>query len=284
MGDRGLLRQTRSQDALPAAAREFLDAGVEMLAIAGGDGSVHATLNAFLPVYGPTPLPPLLIVPAGTINNLSCEIGMRRSGLTILREALLGEVGRPFQLAQRMLMRVNEGYGFLYGCGFPARLLESYYGAPRQSVGMAFLQVLRAVGCAAWGRGMGKNLFGRVRARITVDGKGWDMEDLLFVLAATISKIGLNFRPCHRAPTSGNAFHLVASVSPLGPLLRRVHRLYLGRPLQLAGCVDALAREVLIELERPLRHMVDGELKEEVRLHRILGDRAISFVVGWGEA
>jgi diacylglycerol kinase family enzyme len=149
---------------------------------------------------------------------------------------------------------------------------------------MALLHVLRAIGCAALGRGMGKGLFGRMRGRITLDGKDGEMDDLLFVLAATLSKIGLNFRPCHLAATSGNGFHLLASTSPLGPLLRRVHRLYLGRPLELAGCVDALAREVLIELEKPFRYMVDGELKGVAQRHRIQVDRAISFVVGWGDA
>jgi diacylglycerol kinase family enzyme len=149
---------------------------------------------------------------------------------------------------------------------------------------MALLHVLRAIGSAAWGRGRGRGLFERVRARITLDGKDREMDDLLFVLAATLSKIGLNFRPCHLAATSGNAIHLLASDSPLGPLLRRVHRLYLGRPLGLSGCVDGLAQEVLIELERPLRYMVDGELKEVAQRHRIQGDRAISFVVGWGKA
>ena len=284
MGDRGPLWKTEGRAELPDAARAFFEAGVEVLALAGGDGTVHAALNAFLPVYGTAPLPPILIVQAGTINNMSAEIGMRRSGLKVLHDFLNGRMERPLRLVRRTLMRVNDHHGFLYGSGFPTRLLERYYQAPRQSPARALMLVLRSLACAGWQSGMEESLFGRMKAQITVDGKSREMEDLIFVLASTILKIGLNFRPCHLALSSENAFHLMASSSSLRSLCWGVHRLYLGRPLGVEGCLDTLAREVLIELDVSIPYMVDGELKERARTHLIQKDRAVSFVVDLGEA
>ncbi len=279
IGDKGILRMTKTKGELSAVAMAFFEAGIKVLAIAGGDGTLHATLNAFLPVFGSSPFPTILIIKAGTINNMSSEIGMRRSGLELLHDILLVGPERPFRKVRRMLIRVNNEYGFLYGSGVPAQLLKRYYGAPRQDSMRAILLVTHAIFNAAFRSERAKDLFGRIKARLTIDGSCWEGKDLSFILASTIAKIGLNFRPCYLALNPRKAFHLVASSSSVKKLVWKVHRLYLGRPLRIEGCLDTLAHEVCIESDCPLPYMIDGELKEAAPIHLLKGDREVSFIV-----
>ncbi len=276
---KGILKITRAKGELPAVARAFFDAGVDVLAVAGGDGTLHATLNAFLPAFGSSPFPQVLIIKAGTINNMSSEVGMGQSGLKVLGDILTDGHQRPFKKVRRMLMRVNDEYGFLYGSGIPARMLNSYYGAPRQDSMRAILLVARTIFNAVFGSSRANDLFGRMKARITIDGSCQGEKDLFFILAATIAKIGLNFRPCYLALNPRNAFHLIAGSSSVKKLAWRAHCFYLGRPLRLEGCLDTLAREVCIESDAPLPYMVDGELKEAASIHLLRADREISFIV-----
>jgi diacylglycerol kinase family enzyme len=279
MSNCGLLRNTQRINELEPVAREFLEAGVEVLAIAGGDGTLHATLNAFLPVYGSCPLPPILIVQAGTMNNMSSEIRMMRPGLKVLNELRKGAQVKAVPKIHRMLMRINDHYGFLYGVGFPARLLKRYYEAPRQCIASALLLLSRSIFYAALRPEMAGDLFGRLKARLIVDGNPREEENLLYILASTILQVGLRFKPCHLALNSERAFHLMICSSRLTKLVSRVHRIYSGRPLDVEGCIDALAMQACIEFDAPTPYMVDGELKKDARRHLIRRDRVVSFIV-----
>jgi len=278
MGNRGIIKVTGGKGELTEAASAFLDKGVEILAVAGGDGTLHATLNAFLPVFGGTPFPIILLVQAGTINNMSSELNMKRSGLDILHDILKEEKEITLRKVSRRLMLVNEEYGFLYGSGFPVSFLKRYYGAPRQGMGTAIYCIFSSIFYAAFCPERGGELFKRSRARITLDGDLEGEEEFLFIIASTILNIGLNFRPCYLALNREGLLHIIASSSEIRRILPRLGRIYLGRPLEIDCSIDKLAREALIEMDIPSPYMVDGEIKRPAKRHLLKAGMEVSFI------
>jgi len=116
--------------------------------IAGGDGSVHQTLSKLLLEYerSPnTPLPQILVIPIGTMNNLATTIGLTRLPAVKLAELLAAKIreNQPLDITHVSPLKINDEYGFLYGSGLPVNFLQKYYEIPR-SGGETGLKVILA--------------------------------------------------------------------------------------------------------------------------------------------
>lgn len=278
-GSRFMVRFTTKKAELSELASEFLDARIEVLAVAGGDGTLHAVINALLPFYGEATFPHILIIKAGTINNMTSELKMKGSGLRILRELMTGRDEITVKTVNRRILHVNSECGFLYGSGFPVLFLERYYGAKRQGILTALSIICSSIFYAAFFPESKRELFQRQRARITIDEGIKEEGEFIFIIASTILKIGLNFSPCYLALSRSNTFHIIGSSSSLRDILLKLWRIYMGRPLLIDGSMDYLASEVSIELDRPSPYMVDGEIKMPSKRHIIRIGRELSFIV-----
>ena len=67
----GIVRQARTLDEIADIAREFRGSGIDILGIDGGDGTIHHTISAFIPIYGDAGLPPIAILRGGTMNTIA---------------------------------------------------------------------------------------------------------------------------------------------------------------------------------------------------------------------
>ncbi|HVS14016.1 MAG TPA: diacylglycerol kinase family protein [Thermoanaerobaculia bacterium] len=74
------------RDQVPAALADALEAGIERLVIAGGDGTVHQVVEALAPGFPPIEL---AILPLGTGNDLARSLGLA-DGLEEAIDAALG--------------------------------------------------------------------------------------------------------------------------------------------------------------------------------------------------
>jgi diacylglycerol kinase (ATP) len=109
-------------DDIPAVLAEFAAAGVSLLTVSGGDGTVQATMTALV-AHSPFPTPPPLAVLAGGMTNVTGHrLGIPdkpdRGLATLLRQR---EMGRDMILRRHPLLsvRVSEAaeaqYGLLLG-------------------------------------------------------------------------------------------------------------------------------------------------------------------------
>lgn len=121
-----LYRGPRTLPALAQALREFRDAGVELLVVDGGDGTVRDVLTCANDVFAGK-LPRLAVVPSGKTNALALDLGLPADwsvqdaldaalhGNTVARapvEILRGDAAEP------------ELCGFLFGAGAFVRATE----------------------------------------------------------------------------------------------------------------------------------------------------------------
>jgi len=137
-------------------------AALDLLAIAGGDGTINEAVNGLMSVSGAgaTSSLPLCIVPLGTANVLAREIGQRFSPAVAARTALRGRQRQVF------LGQANgRCFTIMAGAGFDAHVVANVSTALKQRVGkLAYV----------WEAFRQLFLFPYSRYRVTVDGKAYD--------------------------------------------------------------------------------------------------------------
>jgi len=137
-------------------------ATLDLLAIAGGDGTINEAVNGLMSVSGAgaTSSLPLCIVPLGTANVLAREIGQRFSPAVAARTALLGRQRQVF------LGQANgRCFTIMVGAGFDAHVVANVSTALKQRVGkLAYV----------WEAFRQLFLFPYSRYLVTVDGKAYD--------------------------------------------------------------------------------------------------------------
>lgn len=108
---------TRSIDEIAGACTQAASGKPSVVGICGGDGTVTRVLTG---LYGAFEnLPPLLIIPGGTMNYLANHLC---ANLGNLESALEGS----FQTSDHGCLAINNRIGFLFGTGFIPALLQRY--------------------------------------------------------------------------------------------------------------------------------------------------------------
>lgn len=118
----GLHRVTADCAAVAPALAALRAAGVDILAINGGDGTVATVLGQLLQQEDWPRLPAILILPAGTANMTAGDVGMRGSLRAAVRRFCAWDPRRDAAASlQRRMLRLRDGgrtrHGFFLGGG-----------------------------------------------------------------------------------------------------------------------------------------------------------------------
>lgn len=151
--DDPLWREAPTGESVPKLVAELVDAGVDLLFVWGGDGTVQQCINA----VGTAPVA-LAIMPAGTANLLAGNLGIP----TDLEAAVdIGLSGRRQKLD---LGTVNgERFSVMAGVGFDALMIRDADAGLKDRLGrLAYVAT-----------GIGSIKRDAVQARVTIDGTTW---------------------------------------------------------------------------------------------------------------
>src|SRR5262249_28028590 len=77
LGDTGRVLAPRSLDELTTIAAELRRESPSVIAVHGGDGTLHKVLTALVPAWGGAPMPPLAVLCGGTMNVVASSLGIR---------------------------------------------------------------------------------------------------------------------------------------------------------------------------------------------------------------
>ena len=77
-----------SLEQLPHTIERLKEEEIDILGISGGDGTIHQVLCALYKVYGNNPWPQIALLPSGTMNNISREMGIKGKSTTLLRKTM----------------------------------------------------------------------------------------------------------------------------------------------------------------------------------------------------
>lgn len=199
MGFDAMVRSPRKLPDLSRALLDFADAGIELLVVDGGDGTVRDALTCAYPIFGDA-MPLLAVVPSGKTNALALDLGLP-ADWTIADAIEAAERGRVRTRRPVDIVRAGSPgpdlRGFLFGAGAFVRATGL---AQRTHKAGAFNGL--AVGLSL-GWGIAQTMFGGrdndwragERMRIAVEGRPAMERDFYILFGSTLERLPLNVKP-----------------------------------------------------------------------------------------
>lgn len=233
---------TEAEGAACELAREMAQAGCEVVAAAGGDGTINEVVQGLVGTGAA-----LAVIPAGLANVWALDLGLKGphgSLSQLLREGLVFDTDLGAANGRQFLM--------MAGIGFDAEVVNSVISEHKQRwAQLAYV--------AAAVRGLGR--WQRVEARVAIDGCPRLTMDLFGVVVTNVNKYGgvLDLAPASKL--DDGLFDAIV-FRDAGPA-RRVRSALLAdhRVRGLDGCASTFVCEQLeIETTRPLLVHVDAEM------------------------
>jgi len=280
LGETGHVLSPASSDALASEAQKVAQAQPSIIGVHGGDGTLHWTITALVRAYGERPLPPLALLPGGTMNVVASSLGILAQPEALLAQLVADEkAARPPDVVARRCLKIQGEYGFVFGTGLITNFLQEYYAGGDYGARRAIWILVRSILSEATTRRYSKRIFRRFHGRVFVDGEILPWTALLGLGAATVREVGLGFKLNHRADDHPGRFSVLAiHSSPLGLTwdLRAVRQ---GRGMSPRRAWSAVATRLVIEPDEPeTLYTVDGDLyRARGNLSVELGP-ALSFV------
>lgn len=260
-----LVDQPKSPEALVAALSRFCDAGVELVIVDGGDGTIREVLSAMpASTYGEQ-RPTMALVPSGKTNILAFDLGL---GKEWTLDQILAEAGRPSpKMAQRCPLRVTRAggdtpplSGFVFGAAafvlskYTAEELHRWRVFRNLAIGLTMLdavfELMISRGDGLWRRGQ--------RLSLSLDGEPPAEHASMLLMATTLERLPFAMRPFGPARPGLKVLDVDA---PPRALARAVWRVLWGKDtvwLERRGYRRREAEALTLNLEAEV--VLDGEL------------------------
>jgi len=262
VGDRGHVLAPKTIEELDAMAAEIRKSPPTVVAVHGGDGTLHKTVTALGRAFGTDPLPPIAILCGGTMNVVATSLRIRERAsvfLTAIVEA--DRSGQPLETIRRRCLRIGAELGFLFGSGLPANFLAEYYAPSGYGPGRALLLLARAFFSALWHGPFIQRLFKRFEGSVRVDGALLEQTAFVGLMAGTVREVGLGFKLVHRADDDPERFGVLAMHSAVLSLAFDVRAVQNGRGIAPSRAFSAVASQMDIQSKNgSIAYTIDGDL------------------------
>ncbi len=280
VGQGGDVQSTGTLDDAREAAEAFKRFDIDIVAISGGDGTAHRTIQLLLEVYGDTPLPPILLVPSGTQNMVPGSFGIRGSSVsTMLLTLARYRHGAPLRCVKRNMLRVNDHYSFMFGIGIAPRFLELYYKRKATSIPGATKLVSELAISAVRGGPLASGLIAPFTLHYRVDDGARETREVHSVFCSFIEELSLRFKVFPRAGWDANVFEVALVEGHPSVVALSLPRIWLGAVKLRPGINRHLARSIELDLDRPEIYTLDGELYPPTDHFSVTAGPELKFVV-----
>ena len=237
----------------------------ELVALAGGDGTLMAALSAFHRASAGRPLPAFAILPFGTVSTIARNVGIKGRGVRYAQQAL-GRLaaGHGTKRLQRTLKvrdaSGDERIGFIFATGLVARFFEEYDRQDKKGLGTAAKLAARLFGGAVLGTSHARHVIAPQPMELVVDGTRAPGNRFSLVATSVLEDLGLSMRLTPRARARPGKLQIVASTRDAQNLATQVPFVLAGRPLWGMGHVDVLAEALRLSFTGPLTsYVLDGD-------------------------
>ena len=270
-----LVYETGSLDELPDVCRELCAAGVETVALSGGDGAVHRGLSATIAVWK-GPAPTIAILPAGTMNTVARGLGVRGGPLHVLERAVSNN---PVLRVRRPIDAGLGRLGFLVGMGFWARFLQAYDAGSGPGGVRAAAVLARGLASTVVRGPFVREMFAPIEAVVDWNGERLEHERFTMIAAGVVPSVGLAFSPFRGVLDAPESLHALAFSSSPARVARQLPALFRGRA-PAAPDRGGLVETLRVVASMPLVWAIDGDVQEPTSDLTLTCGPALSFVIG----
>ena len=238
VGPNGMVRAFGMPGDLVEIVGEFQEAGVNAVAINGGDGTVGAVLTEIFHSWvGPKPL--LIPLCGGSLNSTARALGQSNG---VDASVQLGNVVRRLESGGRGLTtrelavlggddarRARRAYGFLFGCGLVYDYVDRIESLGNTGTLNSLLGSLMMTGQAVLNAGAAKQVFADKPAEVEVDGRVEQVESFKTAVACSAIMLPPSIcpLPSNIADADGQFVYLVNGMER-GDLLRNLFPILRG--------------------------------------------------------
>ena len=257
--DKDLVRLPDSFEKMDAAMEHFRNSKVDVIAINGGDGTVHVALTSMMKVYNGLPLPKIAILKGGTMNMTATNLKLRGNTVSIFKRVVKAYKERELNCRQISLLKVNDRYGFIFGSGAVCTFMDLYHRSSNPSPLVAAKSVLAMAGSMIVHGKLAKEFFTPAWQEINVDGFSFGKEPYLAFLITTLPSVGLGMDLTFRAKMDLMKAQLIA-FRDKARIVPQVARVWLGCPLPPDVADDTIGKKFFINGEKSFRYTLDGDM------------------------
>ncbi len=264
LAGRGLVAESKDLDHIKRVAEDFRKEGVDLVAVAGGDGTAGITIAAFHDVFGDD-MPPFAMLRGGTMNTVSNALHLPRGTPEKNLARLLAQTsnGVAATTTSRATLRADGRVGFLFGTGVFASFLREYYKRGNNDPSaVTAAETIGFMAASALVQGaLIKKLATPDTLTLEVDGQRFPTNQYLAVTAGTVEQVGLGFSPFYLADRFRGAFHLLALTGTTSQVVRELPKVWLGLPVKPSNGMNLVARRAVLECPTGnVDYMVDGDV------------------------
>jgi diacylglycerol kinase family enzyme len=262
VGDRGRVFAAKTIEELDSMAAEIKRAKPSVIAVHGGDGTLHKSLTALHRVFGAEALPPVAMLCGGTMNVVATSLRIRERPSVFLKAIVDADrSGQPLETIRRRCIRIGDELGFLFGSGLPANFLTEYYAPSGYGPARAAWLLVRAFFSALWHGPFIRRLFKRFEGSVHVDGALLEQKAFVGLLAGTVREVGLGFKLVHRADDDPERFGVLAMHSAVLSLSLDVWAVQRGRGIAASRAFSAVASQMSVHSKNGvMAYTIDGDL------------------------
>lgn len=254
-----------TRDELRAALRDFEKAGVELVGIDGGDGTVREVLTTLPDAYGER-LPKLAIMASGKTNVIGADVGHWGHGASAVERLVGRRRSKPLLTRSRATLDLSidgealSARGMVFGAAGFTRIIgvagtkvhrRGFFQAPAVglTVAAALLDTVVGKQRADWRRG--------TPIRLSVDHASLGGTAHFLFLATTLERFMLGIWPFWGS--GGGPIHFLDVDAPPQRLMRATWCVLRGRqkPWMSERYRSGTAEEIALELHAPV--ILDGE-------------------------
>jgi len=256
--------EAQKLDGLRAVALRALEENPEVLAIAGGDGTVTHVLTALFHASKSLglELPAISLLGGGAYDSLASLGGRGAAEDKLKRLSEQLRTGTPLVIEDRDALLVDGQCGFRVGVGLPVRFVEEVYATGDPGVWSGAKMLVRAFASSLVRGSFAQKLYRPLETEVEVDGELWPPIPLYGVVCSSVAEAGLGLRPFRRATEQPGFFQVLGLTA--GPLAFSLElpRLLLGHQARRDRLIDAVAERVELSGQRGLPYFLDGELRK----------------------
>lgn len=257
--DKDLVKLPVSYEEMDSAMIHFKKQKIDILAINGGDGTVHVALCSLIKIYGDQPLPKLSILKGGTMNQTATNLRIKGNTVSIFKRTVASyATGKSLKTKKVSLLKANDRYGFIFGNGAVCAFMDVYHRSGDPSPLIAGRAVLTTVGSILVKGKIYREVFTPVRQKVTVDNFCFGQTPYLATLISTIPELGLGFEVMHRAKYDHTKAHMLA-FHDKAKIVAQIPRTWFGLSMPADVVDDTIGRSFSIDCEKPFKYTLDGD-------------------------